>query len=251
MNCDEAARLLATHADGELGLPHASELEAHLEGCADCRAQLAALTELRAGVRMHAAYHAAPAGLATRIRAALPRDESPRGTGDAGGTGRRPRDRAGPGPGNWPQIGAAFAMAFALIWSVGLYVALPGAEESIEKELVASHARALMTNHALDVASSDQHTVKPWFNGKLDFSPAGDESRRAWLPACRRSARLHRTASGGGTRVHAPPASHRPVRMAGRQGRCAEKRDTPRLSPAALDPRRDGLLGGIGPRSGR
>lgn len=173
MNCDQAARLLAAHADGELGLPHAGELEAHLEGCAQCRAQLAVLTELRAGVRMHAAYHAAPAGLATRIRAALPRDASPATSVTAvepapATPARRTRAWAW----NWPQIGAAFAMTFSLIWSVGLYVALPGAEESIEKELVASHARALMTNHALDVASSDQHTVKPWFNGKLDFSPA-------------------------------------------------------------------------------
>ncbi len=170
MNCDAAAKLIATHADGELGLPHAGELEAHLEGCAECRAQLAVLTELRAGVRMHAAYHAAPAGLAARIRAALPREALPAAPvppAEPANAASRGRTWAW----QWPQIGAGFAMAFALAWSVGLYVALPGTEESLERELVASHARALMTNHALDVASSDQHTVKPWFNGKLDFSP--------------------------------------------------------------------------------
>jgi len=167
MNCDQALKLLATHADGELGLPHASELEAHLQGCADCRAQFAALTELRAGVRMHAAYHAAPAGLATRIRAAL-EGESSVAPPAASAPAESPRRRW---TWAWPQIGAALAMAFALAWSVGLYLVLPGAEESLEKELVASHVRALMADHALDVASSDQHTVKPWFNGKLDFSP--------------------------------------------------------------------------------
>jgi anti-sigma factor RsiW len=168
MNCEQAARLLAAHADGELGLPHAGELEVHLEGCADCRAQLAALTELRAGVRMHAAYHAAPAGLATRIRAVLAREASLA----APVTPAEPAKAASRGrTWQWPQIGAAFAMAFAFAWSVGLYLALPGPGESLEKELVASHARALMADHALDVTSSDQHTVKPWFNGKLDFSP--------------------------------------------------------------------------------
>ena len=173
MNCDQASKLLAAHSDGELGLPHTGDLEAHLEGCADCRTQLAALTELRSGVRMRATYHAAPAGLATRIRAALPREAS---TNSHVVPMESAQQLPAAGPGrirawNWPQIGASFAMAFALIWSVGLYVALPGATESLEKELVASHARALLTSHALDVASSDQHTVKPWFNGKLDFSP--------------------------------------------------------------------------------
>jgi anti-sigma factor RsiW len=172
MNCDETARLLPAHADGELGLPHVSELQAHLEGCAECRSQLALLTELRAGVRMHGTYHATPAGLAARIRAALPDGELP----SEPVTLEEPAPDASPPRvrswvSNWPQIGAAFAMTLALIWSVGLYVALPGADESLEKELVSSHARALMTNHARDVDSSDQHTVKPWFNGKLDFSP--------------------------------------------------------------------------------
>jgi anti-sigma factor RsiW len=174
MNCDEAARLLASHADGELGLPHAGELEDHLEACAGCRAKLAALTELRAGVRMHANYHAAPAAFAAQIRSALRSDVAPMPpamsvdrVADAS-----PRHAAsGRWRWQWPQIGAAFATAFALVWSVGIYVVLPGADESLEKELVASHARSLMVDHALDVASTDQHTVKPWFNGKLDFSP--------------------------------------------------------------------------------
>ena len=164
MTCDEARKLLGAHADGELGLPHAAELEAHLEGCAGCRGALAGLTELGAGVRAHAAYHAAPAGLAARIRAALPREASPAAAVEPVPAAAR---RWG-----WPQLGAGLVAAFALAWSAGLYLVLPGAAERLEEELVAGHARALMAGHALDVSSSDRHTVKPWFNGKLDFSPA-------------------------------------------------------------------------------
>ena len=68
-------------------------------------------------------------------------------------------------------MGAAFASVFTLALSAVLFISIPGARESLENELVASHARALMADHALDVASSDRHTVKPWFNGKLDYSP--------------------------------------------------------------------------------
>ena len=160
-NCKDAQALLAAHADGELGLPHATDLESHLAGCAACRGELAGVTELRARVRAQATYHALPSGLAARVRAALPREQiaatPPR-------VARRFR--------GWLQIGAAFAMSFALAWSIGLYLALPGPAERLQEELVASHTRALMTGHAVDVLSSDRHTVKPWFNGRLDFSPA-------------------------------------------------------------------------------
>ena len=106
MNCEEAKTLVAAHADGELGLPHANDLEAHLERCADCRSQLAALTELRAGVRAHAAYHAAPEGLALRVRDAL-RGEGlalPAAIASDGVPAVRPR-RAWSWA--WPQVGAA------------------------------------------------------------------------------------------------------------------------------------------------
>lgn len=166
MNCPEASELLAAHADGELGLPHAAELEAHLEGCSVCRGELAGMTELRASVRSHATYHAPPSGLEARIRAALPREEMPATPVTAANKAARPRAWG------WPQFGAGLAMTLALAWSIGLYVALPGPAERLQDELVASHARALMVGHAVDVASSDRHTVKPWFNGKLDFSPA-------------------------------------------------------------------------------
>lgn len=166
MNCKDAQTLLAAHSDGELGLPHATDLESHLEGCAACRGSLAGMTELRASLRSNAQYHAMPQGLEARLLAALPQS----GTAAlAAGPVTRVRARRNWA---WPQIGAAFAMCFALAWSITLYVALPGPAERLQDELVAGHTRALMTGHAVDIVSSDRHTVKPWFNGKLDFSPA-------------------------------------------------------------------------------
>jgi anti-sigma factor RsiW len=112
---------------------------------------------LRERIKGEAKYYAAPPRLASRVLASLPVDsvEAPRG-------GRR---------WNIAWVGAAFAASCALALGVGLFLALPGADDRLADEVVASHVRALMVDHAADVASSDRHTVKPWFAGKLDFAP--------------------------------------------------------------------------------
>jgi anti-sigma factor RsiW len=160
MECKETRELLPAHADRELGLREAIEIDRHLQVCSACQGEFARQNALRAAVKKHATYFAAPAHLESRIQATLPRATA------------RPEARAKwTWRWNWLNVGTALASVFALVWSTGLYLAVPSADDLLAEEVVSSHVRSLMVNHIADVASSDQHTVKPWFNGKLDFAP--------------------------------------------------------------------------------
>ena len=114
-------------------------------------------------IRRHATRYAAPPGLAARIGEAL--DE----TADRGVAPRRPVRRAMP----WRPLALAASFLLAIVLSSGTtwYVTASGRQDQLAQELVASHVRSLQADHLFDVASSDQHTVKPWFDGKLDLSP--------------------------------------------------------------------------------
>jgi anti-sigma factor RsiW len=159
MHCDEIRPLLPALADHELSAAQSIEVERHLASCADCRHEYARQNALATATRQHASYHQAPTQLRQRIIAVLPQDATQPDR-------VRPRWR-----GNWLHAGAALASVCALAWSLGLYLTLPSAGERLAEDVLASHVRSLITNNIAQVASSDQHTVKPWFNGKLDFSP--------------------------------------------------------------------------------
>lgn len=163
MECSAVRKLLTAAVDAELELRESAEVGCHLEGCADCRAQFERERALRSAVRSNATYFRAPAGLEERIRAALP---------------SAPAARVAAVPGRklwqwpqWPIAVGALAGLFAVASTIGLYTTLPGVDERIGDEIVSSHVRSLLADHAVDIVSSDQHTVKPWFSGKLDFSP--------------------------------------------------------------------------------
>lgn len=155
MDHQEVLELLPAYADQELGISEALEVQRHLESCADCQREYAAQRIVSARFKKEVEYFDAPAHLAQRINAALPQD-SP---------------RAKPWRINWVNLGAALAAGLALAWSAGLYLNLPSDQDKLTDEVVASHVRSLQVDHLSDVASTDQHTVKPWFNGKLNFSP--------------------------------------------------------------------------------
>jgi len=154
---DKQARIDA-HLDGELDAMASLEMEAHLKTCPACAQVYANHQALREALSGPAFSYRAPDALRRRIRAALPsRGES---------------EEARPWIlGRW--LGLAAAMAVAIILAVVLIPALkgPSAGDLLAQEVVSSHIRSLMGAHLTDVPSSDQHTVKPWFDGKLDFAP--------------------------------------------------------------------------------
>ncbi len=163
MNCEDARLLIHGHLDGELDLVRDLEVEQHLEQCPRCARQYAALRAMRTRLKDEAFRFDAPAELQERIRRAIPASQPSRAKG-------YPARR-----GAW----APRAVRFAVPMAVGAMLALlimprafgPNADQRLADEVVASHVRSLMAGHLMDVASTDQHTVKPWFNGKLDFSP--------------------------------------------------------------------------------
>jgi len=146
---------LDAYLDGELAAPDAAELEAHLRACPDCSRQVRRRRALSAAVRGQMLRFPAPETLRAWVRAGA-RAEATR-------TARRRAPY-------WSALAVAASLAVVAVGSRQL--ALRGAAgEAITKQVLASHVRSLMPGHLTDVRSSDQHTVKPWFNGKLDFSP--------------------------------------------------------------------------------
>jgi anti-sigma factor RsiW len=158
MDHKEVIELLPAYLDQELGLSDAIAVEHHLGDCSECQHEFEVQSGVSAQLKKNAAYFKAPTHLAHRIKAALP-DE------------RSPSTRFKNWHFNWLNAGAVMVTLLAVVWSGTLYLSLPSAQERLTEELVSSHVRSLQVDHLSDVISSDRHTVKPWFNGKLDFSP--------------------------------------------------------------------------------
>jgi len=157
MNCPDVRHLLEPYADGELDLVRHVEIEQHLSACAACAEQEKNLRSLRAALSSPALYHRAPPALRTRIR--LASGPVPHGRR------RLLLQRAALAAGVLLMIGASVTIGMLLSRSG------PAADDRLAERIVAGHVRSLQVEHLTDVPSSDQHTVKPWFRGKLDFSP--------------------------------------------------------------------------------
>jgi len=158
MNCTEIRLLLHAHADGELDAANSLELERHLKSCASCAAENRSLQKLRVVLGGGDLNFRAPDSLKADLRQFI-RDLSEE---------KKPRKESSlQGP--WKVL-AFGATAFALL-TLFLRPAGISAPDALLNEAVASHVRSFQAEHLTDVVSSDQHTVKPWFDGKLDFAP--------------------------------------------------------------------------------
>ena len=158
MSCQEAHRLIHPYLDGELDLVRSLEIEAHLKDCQTCAQAYNELGSLHSAVSDTALRFEPPAALRNRIRTSV-RDESKV-------TNRSSRL-------SWRWIIPAMSLAVLVIVALSLLALLsrPSTNDLKAQEIVSSHVRSLMEKHLTDVPSSDQHTVKPWFDGRLDFSP--------------------------------------------------------------------------------
>jgi anti-sigma factor (TIGR02949 family) len=145
---------LSVYLDEELDPVASDAVSSHLESCPECSRELGRLRSLQSVLRGHVETHVAPARLRARVGALTGRPApAPRRFG-------------------WERIfaWAGAAAVAAAAWLV--VVRLPAnAEQALATEVVSSHVRSMMASHLTDVTSTDQHTVKPWFDGKLDFAP--------------------------------------------------------------------------------
>jgi anti-sigma factor (TIGR02949 family) len=157
MNCDEISQLLSAYIDGELDGALQPEVKKHLDDCPNCRKEADGMANFSSFLRTTMPAYKAPSKLKAEIRASLRRESAPES--------------------DWffwfrrPLIYAAAVLVLGFILVSALRTFAPNKDQDLIGQAITNHARSLMVDHLVDVTSSDQHTVRPWFAGKLDYSP--------------------------------------------------------------------------------
>jgi anti-sigma factor RsiW len=170
VSCLEKPALIHGYLDGELDLVNSLQVEDHLRECAICDRIYRNLQILQSAVRGGNLYFQPAEGFAARLHSAL--QDSARAGRPALTSIRQPAK-----PSRWwtwqavAVVAACLALVAAVVFRFAPGVSRTSHSDLVAQEVLASHVRSLMASHLTDVPSSDQHTVKPWFDGKLDFSP--------------------------------------------------------------------------------
>ena len=158
MSCQETRNLLHGYVDSELDLLNSLQVEQHLKDCPTCSLEHKNYQSLRSALRTDSLYFRAPATLQKRVRSSVR-------------AGLKSVDKHRTLSWRWLAAAGSLALVTIVILIFVFIQSGPAREELLAQEVVSGHVRSLMANHLTDVASTDQHTVKPWFDGKLDFSP--------------------------------------------------------------------------------
>jgi anti-sigma factor RsiW len=175
MNCPEIRTLSHAYADRELDVVRAAEFEQHLSGCRSCSRELENIRGLSAALKSSTVYFRAPTNLQNRIR---------QSTCARNGVARL-KPRFNELQASWKQW-VRWLMpvaASAVVVVLAVFVTFKqAADNRLTEEVVSSHIRSRMADHLTDIASSDQHAVKPWFAGKVDFAPPVTDLKEHGFP---------------------------------------------------------------------
>ncbi|MBX4907583.1 MULTISPECIES: anti-sigma factor [Rhizobium] len=175
--CPEWRVMLHGFVDGELDSDHAAQFEDHLAACTDCRAEVERVQAVREIIDQDGVKWRPPEALRSHVLSMLSFEQAT--------TSGLPLPLRVAG---WRR-----ALVFFRQWSfvpslaalaVGafLFVNAPSQTALLQEQILSSHIRSMMADHLTDVLTSDQHTVKPWFNGKLDFSPPVSDLSKDGFP---------------------------------------------------------------------
>lgn len=169
MDCTHTQSLLDTYLDGELDPVRSLEIDEHLHGCARCSQSYSDRQVFHQALKTESLYFKAPTDLQKRIQRSV--REAARA--------ETPSRWFSP---SWIKMAAPMAAAALVVLLVTPFIRGPSSDELLTQDIVASHIRSLMVNHLADVPSTDEHTVKPWFNGKIDFSPPVSDLAKEGFP---------------------------------------------------------------------
>jgi mycothiol system anti-sigma-R factor len=166
VSCHLTRRFVPGYVDGELDLLRTIEIEAHLKNCSACAQELEDQQAVRTVLQRSSLAYSAPAVLRDRIQSSLRAS-----TGVEIQVREKVTNWRSPQVWRWAGAVAALVLFYFGGWQLTARLREPSTDQRIAAEVFSSHARSLEANHLMDIVSTDQHTVKPWFDAKLDFSP--------------------------------------------------------------------------------